>query len=114
MKPGDVVLVKFPFNDLETTKKRPALVLSVSEVSEKISLITVVMITSKIDGIKFPGDYKIEKWKQVGLIFPSLIRFAKITSIEKELISKTLGKLDSMDLRGAKLAFKKQFKGWVS
>jgi mRNA interferase MazF len=43
---GDIVLVPFPFTDLSSTKKRPALIISNDEVNVTGDF-TVVMITSQ-------------------------------------------------------------------
>lgn len=113
MKPGEVVLVKFPFSDLESTKKRPALVLIQSEVTDKIGVVTIAMITSKVEGMKFPADVKIENWKKSGLLHPSLVRLSKIATVDLSLVDKSLGRLDSVDLKGVQTAFRKHFKAWV-
>lgn len=113
MKTADIVLVKFPFSDLESSKKRPALVLSHTTVSSGIELVTIAMITSRIDGIKLSGDYKVKKWEDAGLLFPSLIRLSKIATIESDLIDKNLGKLAPADIKAIKSAFKSCFQFWI-
>lgn len=42
-EPGDVLLIPFPFSDLSGTKKRPALVLAVSEDNQEL---ICMMLTS--------------------------------------------------------------------
>lgn len=112
IKIGDIVLVKFPFSNQEGTKKRPALVLSLAEVTDRVSLVTIAMITSKVEGLKFPGDCKIEHWQEVGLLYPSLVRFAKVATIEKELATQVLGRMKTSDLKNAQVAFRRHFKPW--
>ena len=45
-KAGDLALVPFPFTDLKTTKKRPALVLAVIPSKILPTLYIVAMVTS--------------------------------------------------------------------
>ncbi len=113
MKPGEIVLVKFPFSDLETSKKRPALVMSRSDLTEKVGVVTIAMITSKMEGLRFPGDCKIGDWESAGLLHPSLVRLAKMATIDADLVDKSLGQLGAADIKGIKLAFQKQFKVWL-
>lgn len=113
MKSGDIILVKFPFSNLQSEKKRPCLVISSNKLNDKTGLVSVAMITSRIDGIKLPGDVKILKWEDANLLHPSLIRLAKIATIEDNIIEKNLGRLDPSDLKILKTAFKKHFNYWL-
>ena len=113
MKSAEIVLVKFPFSDLESSKKRPALVLNVTNVSSDIQLVTIAMITSRTEGIKLSGDFKVKKWDEAGLLYPSLIRLSKIATVESSLIDKSLGKLNLVDIRSIKKIFKTYFRYWI-
>lgn len=112
MNAGDIVLVKFPFSDLETTKKRPALVLGAVSL-KSLSLVTIAMITSKIDGIQLPGDVELEDWKQAGLLHPSIVRLSKVATLEHGLIEKRLGKLSRGDFAQLAKVFRKAFSSWL-
>jgi mRNA interferase MazF len=111
--PGDVVLVRFPFADLATTKKRPALVLARVVRSRRNRLVTVAMITSQVEGLRLPGDVDLKDWKAAGLLHPSLLRLAKVATINEDLVDKGIGKLSSGDLRLAREAFRLVFSAWV-
>ena len=113
MKAGDILLVKFPFSDLENSKKRPALFICQNSASEKVTVVTIAMITSRMEGLKFPGDCQVKDWQACGLLHPSLIRLAKIAAIDKELVDKNLGQLSAKDLKSVKAAFRKHFKSWL-
>ena len=113
MNAGDIVLVKFPLSDLESSKKRPALLLVQSTITSKVGVISIAMITSRIDGLKFPGDHKIEDWGEAGLLHPSVIRLAKIATIEIGMVHQSLGRLSARDFRSIKSAFQKHFKAWL-
>jgi mRNA interferase MazF len=110
MEKFEVILVQFPFTNLEQNKQRPALVLNKTPYSEKLELITLAMITSKLDGPRIVGDYEIKDWKGAGLLHPSLLRLAKIATLENSLVIKTLGFLSETDQKKVKNAFKEQFK----
>jgi len=47
-KAGDVLLVRFPFTEIDASKKRPALALHLVKVGRRSGLATIAMITSKI------------------------------------------------------------------
>lgn len=113
MKPGDVVLVRFPFTDLVAEKKRPALLLAHTPRSSRYRLATVAMITSQIDALKLEGDVLLADWKAAGLLHPSLLRLAKIATIDTELIDKRVGRLTSPDTRAARIAFQGVFSDWL-
>ncbi len=112
-KPGDIVLVKFPFTNLETTKKRPALILHHTFHTSKIDIIGIAMITSQIEGYKLYGDVLIGKWKEANLLYPSLVRLSKIATIDSDLIDKKLGHLAPEDIPPIKKTFQKLFDHWV-
>jgi mRNA interferase MazF len=113
VKAGEVALVRFPFTDLSTAKKRPALVLAVAVRSSRYRLATVAMITSQIEALKLDGDVLLTDWKAAGLLHPSLLRLAKIATIDAELIDKVVGKLSLSDLRSSRSAFQRLFSTWL-
>jgi mRNA interferase MazF len=74
--------VPFPYTDQNTRQHRPALVVSRGHVGERRSLIWVVMITSA-ENRRWPGDVSLATgYEQAGLPIPSVVRSAKIASIE--------------------------------
>jgi mRNA interferase MazF len=89
---GDVVLVPFPFTDQTTNKKRPAVVIS-SEVYNAEYLARILMsITSQVSSSPKVYDIAITDWDSAGLLKASMIK-PVITTIEKQLILKKLGRL---------------------
>ena len=113
MKHGQIILIKFPFSNLISEKKRPGLVLSQTTLNEKVKLVTIAMITSRVDGLQIPGDIKISNWEEAGLLHPSLVRLSKIATIEHDIIDKILGQLAASDLKSIKSNFKKHFHFWL-
>ena len=88
-KLGDVVLVKFPFTNNLGFKKRPALVIRDTNDGD----VVVCRITSKLYNSHY--DINLKNWQQSGLQLPSVIRAHKIASLEKNMIDKKLGEVDS-------------------
>jgi len=111
-KAGDLVLVPFPFTDLKTTKKRPALVLAVIPSKILPTLFIVAMVTSQITGERIQGDHDILSWKESGLLHPSKLRLAKLVSLEEDLIQKKLGTLPREDRKNVAREIQNIFNEW--
>ena len=80
---GTVVRVPFPYTDRPITQRRPALVVS-DRLGDGDHLLWVVMITSA-ENRRWPSDIElIADHVQVGLPAPSLIRPAKIATIDAD------------------------------
>ena len=92
----DIILVPFPFTNLTTSKKRPALIVSPNEYNEKLDVV-IAFITSKLDLAYRIGDYKIQEWKKSNLPKPSMVRM-KFATIDKSIIVKKLGILAEEDI----------------
>lgn len=88
---GDVVKVPFPYTDRPTRQYRPALVVAAGDLEDAHGLLWVVMITSA-ENRRWPGDVAISEPASAGLPAPSVIRTAKIATIEAADAAK-LGRL---------------------
>lgn len=113
MKAGEVALVRFPFTDLAVAKKRPALLLARTARSPRNRLATVAMITSQVEALALEGDVLLTDWQAAGLLHPSLLRLAKVATVDEYLIDKTIGRLSTRDLELARRAFQRVFAAWV-
>ena len=91
----DIILVPFPFTNLMTTKKRPALVISPDEYNCGQDLV-MAFITSQIGVKAKPGDHLIERWRESGLPKPSMLRM-KIATIERKIVIRKLGCLAKLE-----------------
>ncbi|HYC67978.1 type II toxin-antitoxin system PemK/MazF family toxin [Brevundimonas sp.] len=79
---GDVVKVPFPYTDREVRQRRPALVVSATPLGDDGRLYWVLMITSA-EHRRWPGDVALgRRYGEAGLPSPSLIRTAKIATVE--------------------------------
>ena len=101
---GDVVLLHvFPYSDLKSGKKRPALVLA--DTGDRDLLLCRITSEFARDDVDIP----LTHWKDNGLLLPSTVRVAKMASLEKNLVAKKLGRLGSPDRRKIRSALKKLF-----
>jgi mRNA interferase MazF len=80
-EPFDVVAVPFPYVEREARKRRPAVVVSDSALAGRHGLLWVVMVTSAANA-PWPDDVKIEDLALAGLPEPSVVRAAKIATVE--------------------------------
>ncbi|MBS0582079.1 MAG: type II toxin-antitoxin system PemK/MazF family toxin [Proteobacteria bacterium] len=78
---GDVVKVPFPYTDRATRQRRPALVVSAAPLQKNHGLLWVLMITSA-ENRGWDGDVMVSDLDAAGLPVPSVIRTAKIATIE--------------------------------
>lgn len=101
---GEIVLLAFPQTDLRTTSKRPALVLFDAGDRD--------VMVSRITSQPHSGqtDYNIGSWEKAGLLFASWVRLGKMATLEKTLIERKLGKLDSYAIKKIKDILKEMFK----
>lgn len=78
---GDIVKVPFPYTSRPTRQFRPALVVSIDNASSGLGLLWVVMITSA-ENRGWPGDIALTELEGTGLPVASVVRTAKIATIE--------------------------------
>jgi mRNA interferase MazF len=96
--PGEILLVPFPFTDQTTNKKRPAVVISSTAYNRTRPDLIIMAVTSQIKNDPAIGEFQVQDWEGAGLLKPSVIK-PVITTIEKQLVIKTLGNLQPADLR---------------
>lgn len=96
-KQADIVLVDFGFSEGTGSKKRPALIISSDNYHKGRQEVIVVAITGNIKRVLF-GDTKIDKWKEAGLIYPSLVT-GIIRTIKDSMIIRKLGTLSQQDFQ---------------
>ncbi|MBI2719062.1 MAG: type II toxin-antitoxin system PemK/MazF family toxin [Rhizobiales bacterium] len=89
----DVVVVPFPYADQLAEKRRPALVVSADAFNRKHGLLWVAMITSAANP-RWDGDIAITSTGKAGLPAPSVIRTAKIATIDPNRVVRVAGRID--------------------
>jgi mRNA interferase MazF len=104
----DIILVPFPFTDLTTSKKRPALVVSPDSYNRSGPDLVIAFITSRTDVSQRPGDHRIRSWKESGLPKASLLRM-KFATIDCEIVEKKIGRLSEAERSGVRHALRDFF-----
>ena len=90
-RPGDIVLLSFPFADGTGAKRRPALAL----LDTRDEDIVVARITRQVAHGRL--DVELVEWRQAGLLLPSVVRVHKVATMEKRLVERKLGALTADD-----------------
>ena len=80
-KQGDVIKVPYPYTDRSARQYRPALVVSTGGIEVAHGLLWVTMITSA-ENRGWSGDLEVGDLALAGLPAPSVIRTAKVATIE--------------------------------
>ncbi len=96
-EPGDVIRVPFPYTDRATRQSRPAVVVSTAQFQHLHGLLWVVMITSA-ENRGWPDDVPVANLRRAGLPVPSIIRSAKIATIDASAAS-PLGRLSVAQIK---------------
>lgn len=92
---GDVVVLPFPFSDLSTSKKRPALVVSPLEGEDLI----LCQITSQLKQDKYSIGLTNSDFKQGGLNITSNIKPNKLFTADKSIIQYKIGSIKDKKLK---------------
>jgi mRNA interferase MazF len=91
---GKIVVVPFPFTDLSSYKRRPALILHETKYD-----IVVAYISSVVPSVTSPEDVIVSQNKPsfvgTGLVSDSVIMLDKLATVEKSLIIRILGEVDN-------------------
>jgi mRNA interferase MazF len=104
MKPGDIVLVRFPQTDLKIGKFRPALVVAIGR--GRYSDVLLAMITTR--NYQYTPDFDImiktadADFAKSGLKDTSIIRLSRLVSVDPSIINALLGEISEERLKLAK------------
>lgn len=94
LRRGDVVIATFPFTDLSSSKRRPAVVLTINTNTNDVIL---AFISSVVPTRLAPFDIALSpsdaEFAQSGLKVPSVIRLNKLATVEQRLLTRRIGSL---------------------
>jgi mRNA interferase MazF len=90
---GDIVVVPFPYSDQLAEKRRPAVVISNAAFNTGHPVVWIAMITSSTQNT-WSSDLPLPS-SESGLRKPSIIRTAKIATVEPQRIIRKLSKLSA-------------------
>jgi len=88
----DVILVRYPFSDLSSSKVRPAVVVSTSHPSQDI---LITPLTSKTVSL-LAGEFELSEWAAVGLNVATAVKRGVYT-VHESLVIKAIGQLVKVD-----------------
>ena len=88
----NIILVRYPFSDLSSSKVRPAVVVNAPHVSHDL---LIVPLTSRLTGL-LPGEFAVTEWRTAGLNVPSALKRGLYT-VEDSLVLKLIGELAAVD-----------------
>jgi len=99
-EPGEVITIPFPFTDLTTAKKRPALIISSRAFNQTHDDLILVAITSQKPFEVKSDEYLLPTTEQQSAGLPKLskIRCGKIVTIHQRLVRKRLGQISTTAL----------------
>jgi len=89
---NDIILVRYPFSDVSSSKVRPAVVVSVPHISQDIFIIA---LTSKTRSL-IEGEFVLSEWASVGLNVATAVKRGLYT-VQKDLVIKVIGQLAHAD-----------------
>lgn len=97
---GDVVLVLFPDSNLQTAKRRPALVVMASDLQTGLPQTIVAMITSNLARAGHPSRVRIDKTcsagRDMGLLTDSVVMTDNLATILESEIDRIIGRCPEM------------------
>lgn len=88
----EIILVRYPFSDLSSSKVRPAIVVSAPHISQDI---LITPLTSKTEKL-LDGEFVLSEWAAAGL---NVVTAAKrgVYTVHENLVLKVIGKLANPD-----------------
>jgi mRNA interferase MazF len=100
-RPGDVVVVQFPFSDLTQAKMRPALLLGKLPGIHDDWLVCMISSQIRQQTTGFDDMIAIDDsdFAESGLKSPSIIRVGRLLVVEGELIPGSIGSISAERLR---------------
>jgi mRNA interferase MazF len=101
MKPGDIVLIRFPQTDLLIEKLRPALVVAIAPGRYADLLLALISSRTYQAVPQFDEiiDISDSDYAVTGLKARSVVRLARLASVEASVINARLGNISSKRLR---------------
>ncbi len=101
---NDIILVRYPFSNLSSSKVRPAIVVSAPHVSQDIM---IVPLTSKTASL-IEGEFVLAEWSTAGLNVATAVKRGLYT-VHESLVVRTIGKLADSDAE----RLEQSLRGWL-
>ncbi|KOR35684.1 MULTISPECIES: type II toxin-antitoxin system PemK/MazF family toxin [Planktothricoides] len=101
---NEIILVRYPFSDLSSSKVRPAVVVSSPHPSQDI---LIVPLTSKTVSL-LDGEFALVDWSAAGLNVATAVKRGLYT-VHENLVIKAIGKLSDADAK----QLEQSLRGWL-
>lgn len=101
---NDIILVRYPFSKLSSSKVRPAIVVSAPHVSQDIM---IVPLTSKTASL-LDGEFVLAEWSIAGLNVATAVKRGFHT-VHESLVVTTIGQLADSDAK----RLDQSLRGWL-
>ena len=101
MKRGTIVLTKFPFTDLNSFKRRPAIVVSRDNKMKDDFIVAFItsVIPDKLSYTDLLFDNNHKDFKKSGLAKTSVIKLDKLATLNQSIFTGELGHLTTNSLK---------------
>jgi len=109
IKQKNIVLLPYPFTDLEGTKVRPAIVISNDNFNRKSDDCMMVPLTTVIKDEPYSVLITQENLSSGKLLKPSRVRADKIFTVEKKLVMMEIGTVNDATFKKVKYELAKLF-----
>jgi mRNA interferase MazF len=110
MSRGDIVLVNLPQTangaGHEQVGMRPALIVHDDATSDTLSVIMIVPFTSNLKAQRFPHTILIQPSGDNGLTVPSVLLVFQLRAIDKQRVTRKIGRLEEELLEKANQAMR--------
>lgn len=67
---NDLILVRYPFSDLSSSKVRPAIIVNALHISQDIFIVPLTSRTAS----PLSGEFLLAEWAKAGLNIPSAVK----------------------------------------
>jgi mRNA interferase MazF len=98
----DLVLLLFPFSDLQSSKVRPALVLSNDKYNNKFEDFIAIPLTTNIKLREYSILITNKNMEKGKLVVDSIVKVDRIFSVSKKLIKMNIGRINNDTYDGIK------------
>jgi mRNA interferase MazF len=105
-QPGDLVLIAFPYSAGAQTKNCPAMVL----IDTGDADLVVARVTTQ--PAQDEHDVVLSDWRNAGLLASSTVRLHKLATLEKSLVQRRLGCVQSKDRRAISKTVRRVYGTW--
>jgi len=89
---NEIVLVRYPFSDLTSSKVRPAVIVNAPHASQDV---LIVPLTSRTTAL-LAGEFVLAEWRSAGLNVETAAKRG-IFTIHQKLVLKSVGRLLTVD-----------------